>query len=150
MNFIEHLSFWHWWIIAAILVVMELATPGTAYFLWMGVAAGVTGLVLLLAPTLTWAAQALIFSVVAVLIIKKWRGYETRYQRIYEQSALNRRAQQYVDRIFTLTEPVINHCGTLRLDDTQWKIAGADMPPGTRVRVIGVDGVVLNVVKLDQ
>ncbi len=84
MGFIEHLTFWQWWMISAVLIFIEFAAPGTAYFLWMGVAAGVTGLVLLLAPALTWEAQSLIFSVCTVATLITWRAYAKRHPVIHD------------------------------------------------------------------
>jgi membrane protein implicated in regulation of membrane protease activity len=35
--------------------------------------------------------------------------------------------------------------GKARLGDGVWKVSGPELPAGTRVRVVGVDGVVLKV-----
>ncbi len=59
---------------------------------------------------------------------------------------LNRRGAQYVGRLFTLEQPIVNGVGKLRVDDTTWKIIGEDCPVGTRVRVSGVESTVLKVV----
>jgi len=55
------------------------------------------------------------------------------------------RGEQYVNRTFTLEEPVVNGQGKIKVDDSTWKIEGADCESGTKVRVTGVDGVVLKV-----
>jgi len=47
--------------------------------------------------------------------------------------------------VFTLEEPIVNRHGKIRVDDSTWKIEGDDCRPGTNVRVVGVDGVVLKV-----
>lgn len=46
-------EFWHWWVLALVLLALEIAAPGT-FFLWLAVAAGVVGLILLLLPALAW------------------------------------------------------------------------------------------------
>jgi membrane protein implicated in regulation of membrane protease activity len=58
---------------------------------------------------------------------------------------LNRRGEQYVGRLFTLQEAVVNGVGKLQVDDTTWRISGVDLPAGRKVRVAGVDGTTLRV-----
>lgn len=142
-----NIVFWHWWILALALVVFEIIAPGTAFFIWMGVAAGLTGVVLLLAPTLSWQVQLLIFSIVSIASIIVWRNYAKKKPPIFDEPLLNRRGAQYIGRVFTLEEPIVNRFGKIRVDDTTWKIEGEDMPQGTQVRVTGVNGTVLTVVK---
>jgi membrane protein implicated in regulation of membrane protease activity len=55
---------------------------------------------------------------------------------------LNRRGQQYTGRIFTLDHPIVNGVGKIDVDDSTWRVKGPDLEAGTRVRVVGVDGVV--------
>lgn len=137
-------TFWQWWIAALVLLVLEVFVPG-AFFLWMGVAAGVTGLLLYLIPTLGWEYQLLLFAVLSVASIIVWRIYLRRHPTATDRPTLNRRGEQYVGRLFTLEEPIVNGSGKIRVDDSTWKIEGADCPGGSRVRVTGVDGTVLRV-----
>ena len=53
---------------------------------------------------------------------------------------LNRRADQYVGRTFTLTEPIENGYGTVRVGDSRWRVSGPAHPAGGTVRVVAVDG----------
>ena len=62
-----------------------------------------------------------------------------------DQPRLNRRGEQYIGRTFTLDEPIVNGLGKIRVDDSTWKIEGGDCAAGTRITVVGVDGVVLKV-----
>jgi hypothetical protein len=50
-----------------------------------------------------------------------------------------------VGRVFTLGNPIVNGEGKIKVDDSIWKIRGPDCEPGARVRVNGVDGVVLTI-----
>jgi len=68
-----------------------------------------------------------------------------RYPIRTDEPRLNRRGEQYIGRVFTLEEPIVNRHGKIRVDDSTWKIEGDDCRPGTNVRVVGVDGVVLKV-----
>lgn len=64
---------------------------------------------------------------------------------VTDQPTLNRRGEQYVGRSFTLTEPIINNNGVIRVDDSTWRINGADLPAGSTIKVVGVQGVILQV-----
>ena len=144
----EQVTFWHWWVLGVALVILEVFAPG-AVFLWLGVAAGVVGLVLLIIPGMSWEWQFLIFSLISVLSIVLWRNRLKEHPTETDQPRLNRRGEQYIGRIFTLAEPIVNGIGKIKVDDTTWKIAGSDCAVGTQVKVSGVDGVVLRVEKAE-
>jgi membrane protein implicated in regulation of membrane protease activity len=141
---LEEIEFWHWWIAAVVLIVVEVFAPGTVA-LWMAVSAAVVGLLLLAIPDLTWQAQFLVFAILSVATVIGWRAYQLRYPTETDQPTLNRRGEQYVGRAFTLSEAIVNGTGKIHVDDTMWKVEGEDLPEGTQVRVTGVDGTVLTV-----
>jgi len=62
-----------------------------------------------------------------------------------DQPFLNRRAEALVGRIFTLERPIVDGSGTIRIDDTVWRITGADVRAGSRVKVERVEGTALHV-----
>lgn len=138
------LDYWAWWVAGVALVILEIVIPG-AVFLWMGIAAGVVGLVVLLVPGLDWRYQFLIFAALSVISIAAARRYLKRSPIETDHPTLNRRGEQYVGRTLTLAEPIVNGRGKAHLDDTMWKLSGPDLPVGAQVRVTGVDGVVLQV-----
>ena len=144
MDLLAGIEFWHWWVAAIGLIVVETLAPG-AIFLWLGVSAAVVGAILLAAPELSWEYQLLIFAVLSVGSVIGWRAYHKRHPTETDLPNLNRRGEQYVGRLITLDDPIVNRVGEIRLDDTSWKVAGQDLPAGARVRVVGVDGVVLQV-----
>jgi len=146
---VEQLTYWHWWILGALLIILEVFAPG-AFFLWLGIAAGVVGGLVLLMPNLSWEYQVLSFSVLSVVSIIIWRKYFRQTAADTDQPALNRRGEQYVGRLFTLQEPIVNGNGKIRVDDSTWKIEGKDCAAGTRVKVTGVDGTILRVVQQDS
>ncbi len=140
----EEIEFWHWWVAAIVLVVVEIFAPGTVA-LWMAISAAAVGLLLLAVPELTWQTQLIVFSVLSVATVIGWRIYQLRYPTVSDQPMLNRRGEQYVGRVFTLDEAIVNGTGKIHVDDTMWKVEGADLPEGTQVRVTGVEGTVLTV-----
>ncbi|WP_435685648.1 NfeD family protein [Sedimenticola selenatireducens] len=149
MELFESATYWQWWVLAVILIVLEVFSPG-AFFLWMAISAGIVGLVMLLMPELGWEIQILVFALFSVISIVAWRLYLLKHPTDSDQPRLNRRGEQYIDRIFTLSEPVVNGQGKIKVDDSIWKIRGDDCLAGSRVKVVGVDGVVLLVMVLQD
>ena len=143
---LEQIVFWHWWLAAVVFIVIEIVAPGFV-FLWIGVAAGIVGLLLLAVPSMTWQIQFLIFALLSVVTLVAWRAYLRRHPTETDRPALNRRGEQYVERVFTLEEAIVNGHGKLHVDDSTWKIEGEDMPSGAKVRVTGVESTVLKVEK---
>jgi len=141
---LDQLGYWHWWILAAVLIILEVFAPG-AFFLWLGLAAGAVGALVYFAPSLGWEYQVLAFSVLSVVSIVIWRKFFKQKPSDTDQPNLNRRGEQYVGRVFTLTEPVVDGMGKIHVDDSTWKIRGSDCPAGSHVEVVGVNGTVLDV-----
>ena len=136
------LEFWHWLVLGVALAIIEVFAPGV-FFLWLGVSAGLVGLVLWIFPGLDWQIQLLLFAVVSVASVVLARRYLTRHPLESDLPNLNLRGQQYVGRTFTLAEPVVNGQGKIRVDDSTWKITCDDCEAGTKIIIDGVDGVVL-------
>jgi len=142
------LTHWHWWVLAVALIVLEVFAPG-AVFIWMGAAAAVVGVILLIAPDIGWEYQFMVFSILSVVSIATWKVYQRKHPTETDRPTLNRRGEQYVGRTFTLDVPIVNGLGKIRVDDSTWKIEGADCSVGTQVKVTGVEGTVLMVEKID-
>lgn len=141
---LQSLQPWHWYILAIALLVLEALAPG-AVFIWMGVAAAITGVVLW-AFSPPWDIQLTIFSIFSVLSIVGWRLYRQRFPAPPSPlPMLNRRMQRYVGTRLTLAEPIVNGEGQVHMKDTLWKVSGPDLPAGTQVEVVGFDGPVLKV-----
>jgi inner membrane protein len=138
------LGTWNWLIFGFILMALELAAPGVFLF-WFGLAALLVGLVsFALHPS--WQAQLLMFSVFALAAVPVWRRLSRGNRHGSENHPfLNRRADALVGRVFTLEKPIIDGSGTVRVDDTVWRVAGPDVPAGSRVKVVSVDGANLTV-----
>lgn len=144
VEFLERVEFWHWWMLAALLVAIEMLVPSTV-LLWPGIAAVVVGLVLLVAPDIDWQVQILLFAILSIASLLAWRVYVRARPTQTEDSLLNRRAEQYVGRLFTLEEPIVNRRGKLMADGMRWTMEGSDLESGTLIRVVGTDGLVLKV-----
>lgn len=137
-----------WAAIALVLIAAETFIPG-AFLLWMGIAAAVVWLVVLLVPDLGLLAQVVLFaalSVVAVLAYLKWGR---RRERPSDRPLLNRRAEQHVGRVVALDRAIVGGQGRVRIDDAYWVVGGPELEAGTRVRIIAANGMVLEVRAVD-
>ena len=128
-GWIAELGPWHWFLVAIVLIILEALSPA-AFFMWLAVAAGVVGLVLAIYPELGWQLQLVLFAVFSVLSLILGRRYLRRNPIATDEPTLNKRGHQYVGRIFTLDQPIVNGVGKLRVDDTSWKIGGQDCAEG--------------------
>lgn len=61
------------------------------------------------------------------------------------RSTVNPPSMPYRGRLFVLQGAIENERGRLVVDGGPWLISGPDCPPGTTVRVIGVEGARLKV-----
>ena len=66
--------FWHWWVLAGLLIILELATS-RFFFLWLGFAAAAVGFLLLVFPSVPLGAQSIIFGGLSVIALVAWRHY---------------------------------------------------------------------------
>ncbi len=142
------IDFWHWWIFAVVLVIIEILAP-SFFALWMAIAAFLTGLAILLAPQLGWEYQLMIFAVLSVMSIVMWRRYYLKNPIVSDQPNLNRRGAQYIGRVVTLQTPITDGVGKIKLDDSTWKVTGPDCAVGQKVRISGLDNVVFTVEIVD-
>ena len=136
--------YWHWWVLGLLLLVVEMLSPTGFFLLWIGAAAILVGAVSWLMPTLGWEIEVLLFGVLSVASFLVWKHYRHK-PTTSDQPTLNRRGHSYVGRTFTLNTPIVNGVGTLHVDDSQWRISGADADAGTQVKVVAVDGATLKV-----
>ncbi|HEY4202374.1 MAG TPA: NfeD family protein [Devosiaceae bacterium] len=134
---------WSWLVSGLVLLGLELVLPG-GVFVWLGVAAIITGLLAFVYP-LDWAVEFAIFGVLGVLTIFLWlrvfRGRGSKSDRPY----LNRRAERFIGHEAVLDEPIVDGFGRLALGDSVWRITGPDLPAGRRVRIVGADAALLRV-----
>jgi len=146
ISFLEHLVFWHWWVLAITLVILEILAPGVI-FLWLGIGAGITGLLLLAVSSLDWQVQLVIFASISVMATIGGRMWWKRNSQVSDHPLLNQRGAQYIGRTFTLNQAIINGTGKVRVGDSDWRINGSDMPAGSHVKVTGTAGASLIVEK---
>jgi hypothetical protein len=143
LKFLQSLTWWHWWIVAAVLAAAETFIPG-ALAIWFAAAALVLGAVLLVLP-IPWELQLVLFGALSVIATLLWWRYGRSARDESAQPTLNQRGAQYIGRTFALAEAIQNGSGKVQVGDTVWLVQGGDAPLGARVKVVGVSGAVLQV-----
>lgn len=143
MSLVAQLGPWAWFVIGGLLLLAEIAAPG-AFLVWLGIAALVTG-GLAYVVSLPWQAEVVAFAVLAVASVMIGRKVAPAPGKASDRPFLNRRAEGFVGRVFTLDAPILGGVGRVRIDDTIWRIEGPDLPAGRDVRVVAADGPVLKV-----
>lgn len=134
-----------WWLVAAlVLVIAELLAPGF-FLIFLGIAAGVTGVAALLAPGLPVIVQALVFAALTAAILalgRRWyRGIDTRST----DPLLNDRAARLVGSRVQVCDAIVGGTGRVTVGDGAWTAVGPDLPAGASVRIVGASGGVLRV-----
>ena len=138
------LGTWNWLIFGVILMALELIAPGVFLF-WLGLAALLVGLVSF-AFIPSWQVQILMFAVFATAAVPVYRRLaRSNSAASADNPFLNKRADALVGRVFTLEKPIVDGTGTVRIDDTVWRVAGPDTPAGSRVRIVEANGASLTV-----
>jgi len=131
--------FWHWWALAAVLLVLEMTLPGVV-FLFLAVGATVAGFALLAGPGMGLEWQLGVFAVVAAasaVVLKPL------LRQLLDRNAartINDRTESLV-----LDSPIIGGRGRVKIGDGSWSVVGPDMAAGFKVRVVKAEGAELTV-----
>ena len=138
-----------WAAVALLLFAAEALAPG-AFMLWLGFAAVVVFLAVLLLPgmipLLAQVAAFIILSFVSIQVYRKWfRGNE----RQSDQPALNRRTAALVGRVVRLDRAIVDGRGRVQIADAFWDVSGPELPAGASVRIVGADAMTLQVEAAD-
>ena len=137
---------WVWIVLGLVLLGLEILLPAN-YLIWFGLAAVVTGIVAILADV-GWQASLLIFAVSSIVLVILGRRYFAS-NTATDEPLLNRRTEQLKGTEYVLAEPIVDGVGHIRINDSNWRITGPNLPSGSRVRVVGTDGSMLTVEQVD-
>ncbi|MFB1010589.1 MAG: NfeD family protein [Thiopseudomonas sp.] len=111
-------TWWHWFIAAILLMILEILVPGI-FLIWLGLGAALTGLFLLLIPGagLAWQLLALACSIcIAVAAGLKWQRKLLRRQ----PAQLNLGLDGFIGRIAEVSQPFAQGHGRIRLDGSSY------------------------------
>lgn len=138
---LTHLAPWHWWVLGAALLIVEVMLPGV-FFVWLGLAAMMMGVLALLLP-ISVPVQLILFAVLSVVSIFLGRRLLARLPRSPESDHLNLGASRLIGRTVVLTEPIVNGQGRARVGDGVWPVHGPDAPAGSTVQIVAAEGTTL-------
>jgi inner membrane protein len=144
MGWIETLEpHWAWLILAAALATAEVLIPGF-FLIWFALAAFATGLIALLLPV-PIAVQLVLFSVLAVASVYAGRRWFKQNPIESADPKLNDRGARMVGEVVTVVEAIEAGGGRVKVGDSVWSAKGPDTAVGTKVRISGLNGSVLQV-----
>ncbi len=133
-----------WAILALVLIAAETVAPG-AFLMWLGFAAGAMFLLVLAFPDMPLLLQAVLFTVLAFGFVYAYRRWFRDRDRRSDQPALNRRTSALVGRVVKLESAIVRGRGRVQIADAYWDVSGPDLPAGEEVRIVGADGMTLQV-----
>ena len=134
---VTELGAWNWMVLGCVLLALEILLPGF-FLLWIGIAALITGAISLLIwdnPWWMWQVQVLVFLVLALNSAYTGNRIMRERRNDTDLPLLNQRSEQLIGKLATLTEPIKDGRGRVRIGDTMWRVSGPDLPAGTQVRV---------------
>ncbi len=142
---LEGLVYWHWIVLGFVLLILEMLAPG-AILMWFGAGAILVGGLLFIFPGIGWEWQILIFSIFSIVCLFGWRYFRKNSPEDNTDSGtLNQRGKALIGRKVPLVEAIENGVGRVQIDDTFWRVEGADLQKESLVRVVSSDGATLEV-----
>ncbi|MBC2690682.1 MULTISPECIES: NfeD family protein [Pseudomonas] len=146
--FLQHLSFWDWLALGTVLLILEVFGAG-GYLLWIGLAAAAVGVLTFVLPGLSWELQLLLFGMLSILTALYWWYRQRSAVRASDQPNLNLRGQELIGKVFVVHQAIVDGRGKVKVADGVWMARGPDTPQGAKVRVVGLEGVVILVEPVD-
>lgn len=140
---LEH-AYGFWLSLGGLLLAAEMLGAG-GYLLWSGIAALLTGVITWCVPlNVTW--QSITFATLTVAAALSWWQWLRHRNSMKAAPLLNQRTQQLIGQHGILTEAINNGIGRVSLGDSTWRAeSDEDLPAGTRVEIIAVNGITLRV-----
>ena len=99
----------------------------------------------LLVPGIPLLAQAAAFVALSFVSIQVYRRWFRKREKPSDQPALNRRTAALVGRVVPLERAIVDGHGRVQIADAFWEVTGPDLPAHAHVRVVGADGMTLQV-----
>jgi membrane protein implicated in regulation of membrane protease activity len=141
------LTWWMWMIVGLVLLACEMITPGTFFFMFLGISGLLTGLVFWIAPDLPGWAPWLLFSAFSAISVAFFR------KPLMEKFKLNAKHSHKVDSLvgetaLALEDIAAGAIGKVELRGASWTAQNTGEKPiqrSTRPKVERVEGLTLYV-----
>src|SRR5690606_15719994 len=116
------------------------------FLLWIGIAAGAMGLLTLVLPGMSALVQAIVFSTLSIAAcLAYWKFIRPLAEQRNDQPLLNQRGQRMVGRRVIVVEAIVNGRGKVGIGDGQWLAEGPDLPVGSEVEIVALQGTTFTV-----
>jgi len=131
-------SYWYWFSLAALLLLLEIIVPGI-FLIWLGMGAAFVGVFLVIFPQadLAWQLFALVVSISgAVALGLKWQKKILKTQ----PATLNLGLEGYIERTAVVSQEFNQGRGRVRIDDSSFPAISKDDPleVGQTVTIIAI------------
>jgi membrane protein implicated in regulation of membrane protease activity len=144
VNLMSHTP-WLWLTSGVLLCAAETLAPGV-FLLWIGLAAIATGAMTFFTE-LSAEVALIVFAVLSIVFALVGRTIYGPVGKAVVESMPGPRALSLIGREFILDQPISQGFGQIHVDDTVWRVCGADQPRGVKVRVKRVEDETLLVVE---
>lgn len=147
----DWLSIWGVWLIFGfVLLILEVFVPGV-FVMWWGLAALCVAGISALCADLEFGWQAILFACLAGVFSLLWWKYQHDKDRKDDRhTELNARDHHLIGKIGVVEEIVESHIIRAKFGDTTWKVQGERLSVGDKVEVLGVEGIILQVRKMEK
>ncbi|RWR00725.1 membrane protein [[Pantoea] beijingensis] len=143
-EFVTH-PHWFWLTLGGLLLAAEML-GSSGYLLWSGIAAILVGLLVWLFP-LSWEWQGGLFAIATMIAAWFWYHWMKRRDRKVAPNMLNQRGNRMIGQHLILHQPLVNGLGHVQVGDSSWRVqADSDLPAGSTVIVVAIEGITLRVV----
>lgn len=148
LDFLTGISPWYWVAFALALGALEMATF-TFFLIWPAMAAATMALVLLIAPDMSPNLQVACFSILSIVFTLAGRYLFRHHLNGSDQAnpLLNNRAQRLIGKTAVVLE--YDHgFGAVEIEGMRWQANWAkdtSSNTGDKTRILGAEGMVLNV-----
>ncbi|MGV6809201.1 MAG: NfeD family protein [bacterium] len=116
---------------------------------WIGIGAGLTGLLMLLNPTLVNQWQLLLIPVIAFFGANIFALFSETSQEARENYE-SYQGQRLLGKVFTLEQAIVNGTSSMNIDGQIWTLCGNDCAAETQVKVIAVSDNTLHLAPYQQ
>ncbi|CBL44014.1 protein of unknown function DUF107 [gamma proteobacterium HdN1] len=134
-----------YWISAGLVMIAAEALGASGFLLGAAVSALLVGVLAFLMPAMGWQEQFVAFAIFAGFFTwVYWRRFRA-FNEKTDKPKLNHRLLQMVGTTHVLDTPIEEGVGKVQAGDTLWKVQckQANLPAGTRVKVVAVNGMFL-------
>lgn len=121
----------------------RLFSPQT--MLWLGISAGITGLLILISPETFSQWQLLLIPIIAFIGSNVFALFSETFQEA-QKDYETYRGQRLLGKSFVLKKPIVNGEASILIENKKWLLQGNDCPEGIRVKIVAVGEGTLHVV----